>query len=245
MLLLTDAGVKDSAHAAALASVPYVPPHYVPKVYIQGPHNLDYLKLFIGLGLQGVDSIKKADIVCFTGGADVSAKLYGEQELATTGSDWERDKADCDAFEAAKDKFKVGICRGGQFLNVMNGGSLWQDVNNHCGDHLIVDKKTKARVFPASSTHHQMMRPGPHVTVVATADICTRKKAEKDSWDRYRKNPKKPGDMKDLEVCWYRRSTSLCFQPHPEFQAYVQCREYFYQVMKRYCEILNPKKGVN
>lgn len=62
--------------------------------------------------------------------------------------------------EAVKNKTKLilGVCRGSQFLCVMNGGMLIQDCGNHAmfGTHEIVygDK-----IYEITSTHHQMQYP--------------------------------------------------------------------------------------
>jgi len=53
----------------------------------------------------------------------------------------------------------VGICRGSQFLTVMSGGRLFQDVSGHAimGTHLIKFKDGSS--LGITSTHHQMMNP--------------------------------------------------------------------------------------
>lgn len=82
-----------------------------------GIHATDYARLCDGLILQG--------------GADVSPTYYGQQALH---QDWAGDPAD-DAYEMGlveafleQGKPIFGICRGMQLLNVMFGGSLYQDV---------------------------------------------------------------------------------------------------------------------
>ena len=201
--------------------------------YIQGPHDADYIQLFLGYGFKKAKTIAEADVVCFTGGADVNPALYKEKPLSGIRWDAARDEYDVQAYRTAGNKFKVGICRGGQFLNVMNGGTLWQDVDKHCGTHTLIDVKTKASVM-VSSTHHQQMRPAKRSLIVAQASICTRKVAANDSWTYSKKNDTDAANMRDLEVVWYRRSKSLCFQPHPEFPAHGACRDYFYSLMDRF-----------
>jgi len=66
--------------------------------------------------------------VVFTGGADVSPFMYGEKKLSVTCNDEHRDEQEKLFFERYTKVPKVGICRGGQFLNVMNGGKMWQHV---------------------------------------------------------------------------------------------------------------------
>lgn len=71
------------------------------------------------------------DGLILQGGADVSPTYYGEEPLHI---DWTGDPVD-DAYEMglvdaflAQGKPVFGICRGMQLLNVMFGGSLYQDV---------------------------------------------------------------------------------------------------------------------
>ena len=67
----------------------------------------------------------------FTGGHDVSPKLYGEDILEVCGDCSElRDNMEKILFPIIYDKDKaiLGICRGIQFINVMLGGTLYQDI---------------------------------------------------------------------------------------------------------------------
>ena len=67
----------------------------------------------------------------FTGGHDVSPKLYGEDKLDVCGECCElRDNMEKALFTMLyeKDKAILGICRGIQFINSMLGGTLYQDL---------------------------------------------------------------------------------------------------------------------
>lgn len=68
----------------------------------------------------------------FTGGHDVSPKLYGEEPLPECGKVIEaRDRMEAMLFEEAAlrmDKPVLGICRGLQAINVFLGGTLYQDL---------------------------------------------------------------------------------------------------------------------
>ena len=82
-----------------------------------------------------VDELKQLSQICsgflFTGGQDISPKLYGEQELPECGEcSIERDDMEKVLFELVLDLNKpiLGICRGIQFINVMLGGTLYQDI---------------------------------------------------------------------------------------------------------------------
>lgn len=109
-----------------------------------------------------VDNIEDADIVLFTGGADVTPGLYGAKKHHTTYDNYYRDLEEKEAFDKCvelKNKLVIGVCRGSQFLCVMNGGLLVQDCNNHAlaGTHSIVNDA--GNVYEITSTHHQMQYP--------------------------------------------------------------------------------------
>ena len=67
----------------------------------------------------------------FTGGHDVSPELYGQEILPLCGERCpERDAMERLLFPAVMELKKpvLGICRGLQFINVMLGGTLFQDI---------------------------------------------------------------------------------------------------------------------
>lgn len=192
---------------------------------------MDYHKLFKSLGFSCVNTLEEANLICFTGGEDVSPELYGEANVRSFSSK-DRDHAEKRLFDwAVRNKVKmVGICRGGQFLNVMNGGKMWQDVNGHTHDHKVVDLET-GEEFVCSSTHHQMMRPASHGKVVAIAsdNRSTWFINAEGSFDRG-----SSGQDYDIEGVYYKDTNSLCFQPHPEFYCVPECKELFSRHLKHY-----------
>jgi gamma-glutamyl-gamma-aminobutyrate hydrolase PuuD len=199
------------------------------RVYIVGG-GFQYAKMFFDAGLKGARSVMDADIICFTGGSDVNPALYGEKNVASH-FDPQRDIKEKAIFEEAKELGKpmIGICRGSQFLNVMNGGKLWQDVNNHAigRGHSLIHVKTGDVKDGMTSTHHQMMRPTDKAEIIAVAGLSTKKIAENDM--QIRTVP----DTDDIEVVWYQDSLCLCFQPHPEFM-HGDCRDYFLDLVDSY-----------
>lgn len=200
------------------------------RVFVVGG-GFQYLHMFFNFGMKGARSVEDADIICFTGGADVDPSFYGEKKLPKTYSDINRDEYEKGIFIKAK-KLKVpmvGVCRGAQFLNVMSGGRLWQDVNNHAigGKHDVVDLRTGKTVSGMTSTHHQQMIEGPGAEVVAVAALSTKKVNEREVVDR------KKARADDLEVVWYPDTLSLCFQPHPEFGE-GSCQDYFLDLIEDY-----------
>jgi hypothetical protein len=209
--------------------------HKVPKTFYMGADsNSDYLRLFTKAGFVLVNSPEKADLLVFTGGWDVNPLLYGEAKRPETMFNEARDASDLKLLREGKDKLKVGICRGGQFLNVMNGGKMWQHVDNHTRDHKLIDQFTNQSVM-VTSTHHQMMRPSHQAVIVALARESSYKYTDMQIW-KIKPDDNQPLQnhlKKDYEVLWYPRTRSLCFQPHPEFIEAASCREYFYSVLRR------------
>lgn len=170
------------------------------------------------------------DLVCFTGGADISPALYGEEEHRYTYTSLAREKIELAAFERFKDKAPMaGICRGGQLLNVLNGGKMYQDVNNHhSGPHLVTT--AEGHKILVSSVHHQMMIPPDDAGIVlAWASLATYKATANDEI-----HLEKP--TLDPEVIFFPRTRHLCFQGHPEFGP-ASCTEYFFNLLKEHLNV--------
>lgn len=193
--------------------------------------NSSYHLLFRGLGHKIVEDVNSADLVVFTGGEDVTPAYYDAKAHPLTGNNPIRDAHEALIFDAAKQKGvpMVGICRGGQFLNVMNGGSMYQHVEKHVGSHLITDVLTGETVW-VSSTHHQMMKPSPEGILVASSTLAGRRE-----WYDGQIFVRDVSD-EDIEVVFYPDTRSLCFQPHPEFQGdeFKAMREYFAKCLERF-----------
>lgn len=201
-----------------------------PKVFVVDG-DLQYYKMFRDFGWKVVSTLEEADLVQFTGGADVSPVLYGQHEHPRTGALPDRDKREQLIWRWAQEHATpcAGICRGGQFLNVMCGGAMWQDVNNHAIGklHSVRDARYPEIHFEATSTHHQMMIPGPDAEIVLTAMLCTSK--EKCSpINQESKIIIAPGDGKDIEAVYYKKEDCFCFQPHPEYQRQAPALAKFY-----------------
>lgn len=208
------------------------------KVYVHGPGAFLYMQMFHRAGFEGVKSPDEADIICFTGGEDVHPSFYNEENAkdsrgrSLSYTNMKRDEVDARMYGycLASGKFMVGICRGGQFLNVMNGGSMWQHVDGHAGGpHNLVDTIT-GQVVRVTSTHHQMMRPADDGIVIATARESSHKIGAVREWHIEHDMQAQPDDLDDIEVVWYGEAKCLCFQPHPEFGA-QETAEYFFSVL--------------
>lgn len=198
------------------------------RVYIVGRDpNLE--NMWIGRGHSIVSKLGMADIVQFIGGADVDPELYGERKLPSTFIDKNADIRDLKAWnEMGAKQIGIGVCRGGQFLNIMNGGTMWQHVGGHVGTHKAIDVTGLAKdgEIVVTSTHHQMMIPSESVPgeVLLYAD---------DLSIDHKTDSKRVHDGIDVEAIWYERTRSLCFQPHPEYKyASKECTDYFFDLIE-------------
>jgi gamma-glutamyl-gamma-aminobutyrate hydrolase PuuD len=200
----------------------------------------EYRNMFEKAGWKVTNKPNEATLVCFTGGSDVSPSFYNEHKHPYSSINPQRDEEESNFFFHTKKNSipMVGICRGGQFLNVMNGGRMYQHVEGHCGDHYMQDQITKDCIL-VSSTHHQMMRPSFDAFIVASTDVCIK---EKQFMSPLGEVPiilaTPPKEEADIEVVFYPKTKSLCFQPHPEFtgKAYERMTEYFFELINRYIE---------
>jgi len=204
-------------------------------VFIVGSRHL-YGPMFKKFGWALSEGIKTADLVQFTGGADVNPALYKERPHKTTTFNIVRDRAEMHIFEMAQGKPMAGICRGAQFLNIMCGGALWQDVDGHAilGVHRVQDIETE-EFFNVTSTHHQLIRPTTDALLVLAAAESKRRTSMSAGTDReitIFNNYKL-----DTEACFYAEQQVFCFQPHPEFTEHTELAE-------RYMNYLNKFLGV-
>lgn len=195
--------------------------------------NSQYRRMFEEAGWTITLNFQDADLIQFTGGADVSPFLYGEAIHPTTYNDPRRDLVESGyyAWGVRLKKKMAGICRGGQFLNVMNGGSMYQDVDNHCRSHYLVDRFTEEKHL-VTSTHHQMMIPSYHGEVIAQAFESTTLKHMVKGEEVVLETT-----FADVEVVWYDKTNSLCFQPHPEFGGADSTRKYYFELLERYLKV--------
>ena len=112
---------------------------------------------------------RDVDLIVFTGGSDVDPALYGEVRHRTTYVDVARDTYEVGLFKRALELGlpMVGVCRGAQFLCVMSGGKLVQNVGGHQVDHEV--RTSDGRWLEVSSLHHQMMLPPVGAEILAWA----------------------------------------------------------------------------
>jgi len=138
-------------------------------VYIVGT-DWSVREVFLENGWEVVGSMEAADYVCLTGGADINPDLYGQVPHRTTHWNANRDAHEVEQYRKARGLGKkiLGICRGAQLMNALEGGDMYQHVNRHHGHHQLRDLETN-EVKTVNSIHHQMMIPAENTFVVAIA----------------------------------------------------------------------------
>lgn len=194
----------------------------MPKVHVVGIDTA-ITRMFIDHGWSIAISPSDADLIQFTGGSDVDPSLYGEEKHSTTWSNPKRDAFESHIYHSNKSTPMAGICRGGQFLNVMNGGKMWQNVNNHMGSHKMTTHG--GQTFLGTSDHHQMMRPTEAAQALLTANVSTRKETASSSIEGF--------SIPDIEAVYY--PGALCFQPHPEYSyAHPDETAFYFALIKQF-----------
>lgn len=203
------------------------------KVYVVGGGN-EYAFMFKISGWKIVEDLKQADLLQFTGGSDVSPSFYGHRKHNTTYNSTVRDQKEALFFAIGKRRSipMAGICRGGQFLNVMNGGWLWQDVDGHTKfkGHKATDVKT-GEVFHVTSTHHQMMSPHKDGEIVLVAQESSFRERMGTLGNKIRLMG---SHEQDVEAVYYPKTNCFCFQPHPEFLDQKQLRKHYFNYLDQY-----------
>lgn len=185
-------------------------------VYIEGS-DVRIERMFIEEGWSLSADPSEANLICFSGGEDVSPMLYNEVRSAHTNCNPIRDEKCSNIFyEHYGNIPMVGICRGAQYLNVMSGGSMIQHIESHIGSHNSILVET-GEIIEVTSTHHQMMNPDRtqcEVLLVAS--------------EFYE-------DDEDIEAVYYEETNSLCYQPHPEYvDEDHPCRKLFFELIEIY-----------
>lgn len=197
-----------------------------PTSYIKLIEGIFYNKEIVILSFEDVvkkDKIsgKKTipDLILFTGGEDVSPNYYGENVGKNTHNNQVRDNLEGQIFNYFRSNKipKLGICRGSQFLTVMNNGMLIQDVTGHTKSHLISD--INFGEYEVSSTHHQMMYPfilySENYKILAFSTYFQSSVYLNGNNDQIELIP----DFVEPEIVFYPRTNCLAMQPHPEIMS--------------------------
>jgi gamma-glutamyl-gamma-aminobutyrate hydrolase PuuD len=172
-------------------------------------------------GWDVVADVTHANVIQFTGGEDVDPRLYHEEPHPTTGYNRRRDEVCLDLWDYALRAGvpMVGICRGGQFLNVANGGKMFQHCDGHAirGTHKATILESGLEV-DVTSTHHQIMRPNRDKGIVLMeADKLGTFKQHMELYDDAHWGIANRDVDDDIEAIYYPDTNSLCYQPHPEY----------------------------
>lgn len=152
------------------------------------------------------------DLVMFTGGEDISPSLYGQTSpKRMCGYSVARDEEESQLYQIAlKHGIKMtGICRGIQFLNVMNGGTMIHHVNGHAGSVHSMTVANGEELY-VNSLHHQMCIPHKNGIIVgwATDRISNIYIGDEDKVTDY--------EGKEVEALIYPESNCAGVQYHPE-----------------------------
>lgn len=133
--------------------------------YQSVPDSPEYTQLMEKLGCFSIGDdlrsrVDDVDFFLFTGGPDVNPSFYRERNTHSR-VDGIRDTQDILTYlcAARRDIPCVGICRGSQFLNVMCGGRMVQDIEGHAlgykNYHTIYATADTRCTHKVNSTHHQ------------------------------------------------------------------------------------------
>ncbi|MCA2570681.1 gamma-glutamyl-gamma-aminobutyrate hydrolase family protein [Microcystis sp. M42BS1] len=117
---------------------------------------------FKGKAVTNPDELYEASALILWGGEDIATSFYNEAPVYSFSNyqPSRRDLIERNLVNRAKElKIPIlGVCRGAQLLCALDGGKLWQHVDNHAGfDHEV--ELYDGRVIQTNSLHHQMMRP--------------------------------------------------------------------------------------
>lgn len=117
--------------------------------YLDGIIEAGGIPVILPLNIQEKEIIhlaSKFDGFLFTGGQDVNPNLYSEERMDCCDEiNTSRDSMECILLEHVikQDKPVLGICRGLQIMNVILGGSLYQDIQEQHKDEIKVNHRQK------------------------------------------------------------------------------------------------------
>lgn len=158
-----------------------------------------------------VDDMEDADLVVFTGGADINPRYYGEVAHPKTYFNEKRDAFEIEHYIQAQALGKncIGICRGLQLMCMMNGGRLIQDQDNPSTHPM---QTFDGETIPITSIHHQAAYPfdlpkEDYIILGWTEGMLHRHQ------DGYGKEMHPPVEV---EMIYFPKSKSFGIQGHPE-----------------------------
>jgi putative glutamine amidotransferase len=159
------------------------------------------------------DDLRGIKLLVLHGGEDISPELYGQKPVrARAGAVMSRRDAQEKLLveQCVKDGIPIlGICRGAQLLCALDGGTLYQHVDNHGGGsqhEVIIDDKE----YRSNSCHHQLMRPASTATVLGYTPARSFEKWTDD-------DAPVVGDDKETEIVHFPKLNAIGVQGHPEW----------------------------
>lgn len=172
--------------------------------------------------------VKNCDMLLIPGGPDVNPMRYGEIPEVETGRcniQYEYlDSVMIPAFIEAK-KPIVGICRGFQSLNVVFGGTLFQDMKGHnqlqegfnrydTHDDLITES---GKIYKINTIHHQAIKKlGDDLKPIGWSPVLQNCKSLKESQYLTSKNYGKKSYLSFVEAFEHKTLPIVALQYHPE-----------------------------
>jgi gamma-glutamyl-gamma-aminobutyrate hydrolase PuuD len=179
-----------------------------------------FARMFTKAACKRAKTPYEADLVVFCGGPDVNPIYYGEEKHSSVYVDNKRDEADIKLYEICLNEGipMFGVCRGAQFLHVMNGGKLYQDIDGHQGDHQVWTLREGRQLGKVSSVHHQSVIPNKDGRMEVLAEAWQSKKR----WRNDKEFSMRGTGDKDVEAFWYRDTCCFGVQGHPEYDGYAQ-----------------------
>jgi len=211
------------------------------EVHIVGSNRFDHKsfgQMFSRARCRLAEKIEEADLVVFTGGADVDPSVYGQFPINGTHSNPERDAEELEIFQFCHDMGipMVGVCRGAQLGWAACGGELYQDVDHHQGSHSMWAVDEAYEIKQVSSVHHQMIKAPTSIDpdkfrVLGTSAMSrvrrrggkVEKPEQKDV--AFREN----GSHLDIEAFFLPERLFLGVQGHPEYAGYETYTRWFFK----------------
>ena len=160
------------------------------------------------------EELTKDSFLLLHGGEDIATGIYKQEPNSYTDAKEVKSSRDKIEMALVNQAFKlkipvIGICRGAQLLCAMNGGSLFQHVENHTRSHNVFTYKGEELI--TNSVHHQMMnvKETKH-EMLAWSENLSKIYLGEDDQDQ--EHP----DV-DPEVVYFPKRKALAIQPHPEW----------------------------
>lgn len=187
------------------------------KLFVVGS-STNYSNWVLPIGFNLTNEMDQADLFLFTGGEDVNPSLYNQKPGRNTYFS-SRDDIEKKFFQYALENNKpmMGVCRGLQFLTVMSGGKLIQDMSHPSHHEFVTNKGDRLHI---NSLHHQMALVEPSITGLVEGEdfelIGWTERLSKYHLDGRDLNYEFPKDFKEPEVVFYPKTKSWGVQGHPE-----------------------------